>query len=110
MKLELFLCWCFLALRAVHGHFQPREGQKSQSQPCRTRVLVTPSSFLQGHGAPGAAAWWPLAPDCFVPRSHSSRGSLQLLLLGEEPWGLFVFAVGCGILGTWEEFGVPSAA
>lgn len=82
MELALFLCWCSLALRAARGHFQPREGQRSQSQPCRTRILVTPSSC----GARGAAAWWPLGPDCFVV--------VQLLLLGEEPWGLFGFAVG----------------
>ncbi|XP_068029412.1 G1/S-specific cyclin-D3 isoform X1 [Anomalospiza imberbis] len=30
--------------------------------------------LLRGHGARGAAAWWPLGPDRFVPHSHSSGG------------------------------------
>ncbi|XP_064254890.1 G1/S-specific cyclin-D3 isoform X1 [Passer domesticus] len=115
VKLGLFLCWCFLALWAVHGHFQPCEGQKPRrASPAGHGSSPPPAPSC---GARGAAAWWPLGPDCFVPHSHSSGGSLQLLLLGQDPWGSFVFAVGCGISGTrrspsvpWEEFRVPSAA
>lgn len=80
-----------------------------ESQPCRTRILITPSSFgatglveqlLGGPSVPIASCHVPTAPGEVV----------QLLLLGEDPWGSFVFAVGCGILGMrspavpWEEF------
>lgn len=80
-----------------------------ESQPCRTRILITPSScgaaglveqLLGGPSVPIASCHVPTAPGEVV----------QLLLLGEDPWGSFVFAVGCGILGTrspavpWEEF------
>lgn len=127
MDLELLLSWCSLALWGVHGDFQP-EGQNHgepalqdpnprHPQPCRTQILSTPSScratglveqLLGGPSVPIASCHIPTAPGEVV----------QLLLLGEDPWGLFVCAVGCGILGVcspavpWGSSGsgaVPSA-
>lgn len=73
----------------------------TESHPCRTRIFVTPSScgvtglVEQLLGGP----WVPIA-SCHVPTAPGEV--VQLLLLGQDPWGLlvFFFAVGCGILGT----------
>lgn len=93
MKLELFLCWCSLALQATSNPM--RDKNHGEPNPAGPEFRSPPA------GARGAAAWWPLGPHRFVPRPQSSGGSCAAASAWTGPvWGSFVVAVGCGILGT----------